>query len=348
MNFLFKYSFILLAISTFLGSCKSGKQTGSELPIPAVETASRVVTFNNKVLPGKGVYSGVAIWTVENNINLLSNYESLVGVKQNLVMWFHHWADADSSFNLEACNNISARAAIPYLSWCPASDNSNINQPAYKLTNITTGNFDGYITRFAKDCKNYGKPLFLRFAFEMNGENFLPWSGNTNGNNAGSDYVAAWQHVYRIFADQAVANVAWVWCPYVESLYPWAPLENYYPGDAYVDWVAMDGYGYPTQSWAFDTSNTFDKTFSNTYAKLATFNKPMMIGELGCAEDVSNSAFKPGWITDAYSEMKTNYPLIKAITWFNYDKEYDWRVNSSDASLHAFKAVANFPYFSTQ
>ena len=50
-------------------------------------------------------------------------------------------------------------------------------------------------------------------------------------------------------------NVSWVWCPYVNN--GQLPFTNFYPGDHWVDWLALDGFnwGEPT-SW-----QTFPKIF---------------------------------------------------------------------------------------
>jgi beta-mannanase len=139
--------------------------------------------------------------------------------------------------------------------------------------------------------------------------------------------------------------VTWVWAPNVESLWDWAPMDNYYPGDEYVDWVGMDGYGYNAANWAHDRSKTFELTFSSTYDILKAHNKPIMVAEIAAGEDSSDANFKPDWITDAFAKMQNQYPLIKAYTWFDYNKEEDWRFNSSNASLSAYKTSIQNQYF---
>lgn len=67
-----------------------------------------------------------------------------------------------------------------------------------------------------------------------------------------------------------------------------------------------------------------------------------MIAELGVGEDASNSVFKSSWISDAFAKLKNNYPLVKAITWFQYNKESDWRVNSSTSAFNTFKSSNSY------
>jgi len=43
--------------------------------------------------------------------------------------------------------------------------------------------------------------------------------------------------------------------------------------------------------------------------------------------------------------LKAQYPLFKALVWFDINKETDWRINSSSAALTAFSKMAQDPYF---
>ena len=52
-------------------------------------------------------------------------------------------------------------------------------------------------SRSGRLAANYEKPLYLRFAHEMNG-GWFPWGVGTNGNGP-ADYVAAWRHIHDIF-----------------------------------------------------------------------------------------------------------------------------------------------------
>ena len=61
-----------------------------------------------------------------------------------------------------------------------------------------------------------------------------------------------------------------------------------------------------------------------------------MIGEFASSE---TGGSKSAWITDAANRMKTAYPQLRALIWFNMNKETDWRVESSAGSLAAFKSA---------
>jgi hypothetical protein len=41
----------------------------------------------------------------------------------------------------------------------------------------------------------------------------------------------------------------------------------------------------------------------------------------------------------------SQFSAIKAVVWFDINKETDWRVASSPGALDAYKAMAHDPYF---
>jgi len=65
-------------------------------------------------------------------------------------------------------------------------------------------------------------------------------------------------------------------------------------------------------------------------------NKPVMISETASTEVGGDKA---QWITSAFAQLPVRFPRIESLTWFNTNKETDWRVESSPASLEAFRTA---------
>jgi hypothetical protein len=79
--------------------------------------------------------------------------------------------------------------------------------------------------------------------------------------------------------------------------------------------------------------------------------KPVMIAEIGAAEKSEDDQAKAEWITHTYGIAVKEYPYIKALLWFSVlkeDEEIDWRVNSSEVSLNAFRIAISGPYYLDQ
>jgi beta-mannanase len=234
------------------------------------------------------------------------------------------------------------------VSWGSRNPCKGANQPDFQDYKIARGDFDtNYIIPWAKAAAQWGKPMFLRFDHEMNGT-WFSWSPGVNGNSV-SDWINAWKHVHDVFVAEGATNVKWVWSPYVNCS-GCSSLKSVYPGDAYVDWTALDGYNWGTsQSWS--TWQTATQIFQSSYnailvgtrkkAAIAP-NKPYMIAETASAEAGGSKA---NWITDLYNAaIPNNMPLTRAVVWFSADKtsqgETNWRVDSSNESLAAYKAIA--------
>jgi beta-mannanase len=223
---------------------------------------------------------------------------------------------------------------IPLITWEPQG---------WPLDEIIAGTHDDLFRERARSLRDKGVEIFLRWGHEMNG-NWYPWSGEMNGGAAGGarKYIDAWRHMHDLFAEEGASNVVWVWNPLVTDVpaAAWNHWTNYYPGDEYVDWVGLDAYNWGTSSpccvW-----QSFPTLVAQLYADYAG-KKPLMLPETSSAE---LGGSKAAWITEMHQSLKTEFTAIKAVVWFDIDKETDWRITSSQATLDAYRAMALDPYF---
>ncbi len=284
-----------------------------------------------------GAYVSGAPW----DPSLIDRYTALVGVAPSIVMWYQDWVHPGvRDFDPVKMNAVAARGAMPMITWEPWDYTAGANQPAYSARAIAGGAYDPFIRDWARAAAGWGKPFYLRFAHEMNG-NWYPWAVGVNG-NTGADYVAMWTHVHGLFAQEGAGNVRWVWSPNVA--YPGSSaLAAGFPGDDAVDWAALDGYNWGTsQSWSQWTS--FVATFDASYTAIAQLTRrPIMIGETASTKLGGDKA---AWITQGFLiDLPSRFPRIRAVIWFDENKETDWRVNSSDTSLAAYRKVAAAPLY---
>jgi len=165
---------------------------------------------------------------------------------------------------------------------------------------IVAGAGDAYLLGLAKLIASHGKPIYIRLFPEMNNANNAYSAYNMDGSSRGSDYsaqafIAAWRRVVTILRGGPVAAIdqqlaalgqkrvhgtvrsasvpqtpiSFVWTPETAGTPAIAGNDpaNYYPGDAYVDWVGTDFYSrFPN----FPGLNAFYKKFSS---------KPFAFGE---------------------------------------------------------------------
>lgn len=298
-------------------------------------------TATSAIAAGKtsGAAGSVIFGVVTDTTAEMQSFDSDAGKKATLYGSYDSFA-YNSDFDASSASALVAQGIQPMVTWEPWDPaNGTATQPAYSLSAIVNGNYDSYITRWASEIKAWGKPLWLRFAHEMNG-NWYPWGAGVNGNTP-AEYVAAWRHVHDLFQQVGATNVSWVWTPNV--LMDSTPtIASLYPGDAYVNMIGVDGYNWGTsQSWG-STWQTPSQVFGPTVAALEQLStRPIMIGETASTEVGGNKAT---WISQFFSYLASN-PRIKAFVWFNLDKETDWRIESSPTAQSAFVAgVANARY----
>jgi hypothetical protein len=68
-----------------------------------------------------------------------------------------------------------------------------------------------------------------------------------------------------------------------------------------------------------------------------------MVGEFGVQE--RSPGDKAKWISAARETIKTKFPLLRAVVYFNANKDYDWRLATSDSAMDAFRRLATVPWF---
>lgn len=247
--------------------------------------------------------------------------ETLIGSRLRLSSTFVAWDELFPN-NGHILDRDAGRA--PLIAWDGGTD----------LAAIRSGTWDTLLRERARACRDFGDVVYLRWAAEFNGA-WNPAYGRAH------DFVAAWRHIVDTFRAVGATNVRWVWCPFaVAAGGSGSDWSRYYPGGRYVDWVGMDGYNWGSaRSWS--RWQGFHEIFAPLYTDYAQ-RKPVMICEVGCAETGGD---KSAWIRAMGSALQNNFPAVKALVWFDAKKETDWRINSSTASLAAFRSVVAQPYF---
>ncbi len=283
--------------------------------------------------PGRAFF-GIATAAGPYDLRQYDAAAAAAGKSPSVLLYSQGWAH--DRFDRRPLDRLAARGVLPMIAWEPwdyaasaAPARLHGVQPRFALDRIIDGSDDAYIRSWAVGLRDWGHPVALRFAHEMNG-NWYPWSEQVNGNRPGQ-YVAAWRHVHDIFTAAGARNVTWVWSPNIA--YPGSqPLRTLYPGDRYVDWVGLVGYygrprsgpaGYPT----------FDDLFGPTLAQLEHLTgKPIVITETG---GVEVGGHKAAWISDFFAGLR-RHPEIRGFVWFDVVKEADWRFTSSGSARAAF------------
>jgi len=272
------------------------------------KSSETVITDTHKPKILWGAYTG-------NSMESLEEFEKIIGKKPDINAFF---IDLRDSFPFRLASYLGNNNQIMLL---------YLEQNDISLDDVISGKYDSSIKQLSIDIKNNAKQVILAPLHEMNG-NWNSLNG-TAGNNKPDKVIAEWRHIYDIFSENNVDNVKWAFVVNNESV-PDIPANDmgvYYPGDAYVDYVGVDGFnfGNPWQS--------YDELFLNALNKLSIYNKPMYIFSFASAQGPQKSV----WIQDALSKIYSD-KRIKGWVWFNENKEEDWRIWSDENSLQSFQS----------
>lgn len=250
-------------------------------------------------------------WVDMEEINAL---EARQNINFDIVSVYMAWNEENAvDFPEELLNKIAVKNAIPMITWEPWSSQfelgeeiTDLQEERRMLKYIHEGLFDEYITRFADNLATYDKPVFLRFAHEFNNPQY-PWS--TEGGNSPADFKAAWKHVHKILKDRGANEVMMVWNPWNSQ-----GMEQYFPGDEYVDWVGLTVLNYQDLN-----SNGEEISFEELYLPFRNklfwlTRKPVMLAEFGSLNINGN---QEEWLENAMAKISNKFNEINAIVLFN-------------------------------
>jgi len=286
-------------------------------------------------LPGDG-------WKVEE----IKKFNNLSEKSLAFVTYFsafsHNWRE-----HLKwQSSNIYNNGAIPLISWMPIDLS---DRKRNLLPEIVAGEWDNYIDTWIAGLltwvESYPKSktpmVLLRFAHEFNG-NWYPYSGEP------AAYARAWQHIHDRFQNAGANNyVEWVWNVNHISFDDYNDPTQYYPGDRYVDWTAIDGYNWGTNhDWT--EWDSFEQVFAAAYDTLISNypTKPILIAEYGSTEpkDLPSSSWgqygdngdinedRSAWFIEMLTSIENHFPAIRGIGLFSIDKELSWSLTSASST----------------
>jgi len=247
----------------------------------------------------------------------LTTFERATGVHPQIVaQYLPFGAPYDPAM---ACQ--IARAGELLVQWDPKG---------VSLQKIAGGGWDRYITRFARDVRAAQVPIVLSFGHEMNGF----WYSWGNRHVSPRTFIAAWRHLYRLFATAGARNVTWcwdvnVWLPAFadKAGYGITSAGRWWPGARYVNWIGLDAY-YESPS------DTFHSLFNYSLRALHRIaHKPVLIAETAAAA----GPLQARQIRSLFSGLRRT-KVIGAV-WFDRNGREIWQLKGY-AAVAAFRTGA--------
>ncbi len=279
------------------------------------------------VFPGDATASGMED---EVSLDLVQSFEQTVEKRAAWVYFSHNWYQG-RAFPTETATWIRDTGAVPYIRLMLRNDGEQEHaDPVYNLPAILSGQFDEDLQAWGAAAAEFGTPFLAEWGTEVNGE-WFSWNGvwNGGGDTGGfgdpgtpdgpERFVAAYHHIVDLIREAGADNITWVFhvnAPDVPNE-DWNRFENYYPGDDYVDWVAISVYGALTP---MDTGvESFREQLDAAYDRLAALaaNKPIIVAEMGST--ANNVEIAPeDWADAALTDLfNGRWPRIIGFAWWN-------------------------------
>jgi hypothetical protein len=317
----------------------------------ATPASPATCTTNAKLVPSCGVLWGAAAggFTDVPRDQALRTWEATTGRVSTVYHTYHKGDELFPTADEIAMTRETGKPRVLMLNW----------KVAYGSTwaNVAAGKLDARIDREAEYLKkNFTAKFFLVIQHEPeNDVNSTAGSGMT-----AKDFAAMFRHtVDRLRADgvgNAVSTLVYMSYEKFNNQSWWYDL---YPGDAWVDWIALDSYvsaqpgGFHNGDFTYLVNRTTDATRFPGYYTWVTAqhpNKPFMVAEWGVFEYAADPTRKAAIYAKVLDELKA-LPAIKGLLYFdapNPPVGGDTRVDSSPQALTEFRKIAADPIFNVK
>ncbi|WP_204758478.1 glycoside hydrolase family 26 protein [Lentibacillus sediminis] len=250
-----------------------------------------------KYEPRGGIYLGGYVLQDEYINASMEKFNQLTGRKHAS---FFKYVGYEQPFPTEWVNEVVKAGGFPHIAWEPNDGLDAIND-------------DNYLREFANAADAAKVPVLLRFASEMNGT-WTAYSGKPEL------YIKKWKLVHDVMEEEA-PNVMMLWNVFTM---PEDTIQDFYPGDAYVDYVGVNIYNVVYHNNNIEERSDYENPLALLNYVYNTFSdtKPIVIGEFGATnytttDEMYHVDFAARKINLMYKNLPKLYPRVKFIYYFD-------------------------------
>ena len=291
-------------------------------------------------------YDGPALNEHDVTPQDVAKYENAVGKKTAWIFFSDNWFES-RKFPGPMCEWIRGLGKVPYVRLMLRSDvEQNRPEKIFTLEKIIRGEFDKDLRNWAREAKGFQSPILTEWGMEPNGD-WFSWNGKWNGGakTGPARYIAAYRHIMDLMRGEGANNLQWVWHVnwFDSPEAKWNRFENYYPGDAYCDWIGLSAYG-PLTPTTPDGTERLRFKMHEAYPRLTKLapGKPIVIAEFGC--DLHNRRVSAdAWAKSALEDLFSGrWPAVIGFCWWNEAWENDdHKKHDTDMNVLHDRALTN-------
>lgn len=251
----------------------------------------------SKYEPDKGVY--LCAYVLQD-VTIDYSMKKLNAVTGKKHASYFRYVGYNEQFPTKWVEDVKSVGAVPHIAWEPNNGLEEVQD-------------NEHLRNFARAAKKADVPIFLRYASEMNGD-WTQYSGKSKL------YIEKWKMVHDVM-EQEAPNVMMVWAVFT---FPDHTIDDFYPGDDYVDWVGVNIYNV-----MYHNNNIKNRADHEDPLKLLNFvynqysyKKPIQISEFGVSHFSTTDNkyyidFAKEKLTRFYGNVPKKYPRVKSIFYFD-------------------------------
>jgi len=196
---------------------------------------------------------------------------------------------------------------------------------------VAAGEYDEMLKKFGGFLQSLApRPVFLRIGYEFDGHGWNHYDIDA--------YKKAFRHIKELFDSMNIDNVAYVW-----QSTGWVStqenLEEWYPGDEYVDWCAYSFFSRWKEAEMIDFARKHDKpvfiaeatpTISDHTVKFDGNTKTTVLSDPNQAQEAWDH-----WFVPFFKTINGNPDVVKAFSYINCN----WKSHPMWKSNPTFKRI---------
>ncbi len=299
---------------------------------------------DGRVIHGLGQYVGLGFYTDAENWQYVSEYQTALGQIPVIYSAYAYVDPQVAALDNTDLTDIATNHGYPYVLQVGlalfdiTSEIGSVNIPVQA---ILDGDSDTQIRQIADEIKSLNRTaFFLRPGFEFGSGNGGLHNDPDNADWTAENFINIWIHIYDLFQQENVTNVAWVWNTVNPQSFDFI---DWYPGDQYVDWW---GINYFTASQMSSGDPFLDSA--------AGHEKPVMICESSPIENggTTNISNWNDWFVPYFNKIKT-VSHVKAFVYISdpwdktgyFDGWPDSRINSDSSIKNNYQSELDNPIY---
>lgn len=199
----------------------------------------------------------------------VDSYRRVIPHEPTGVKFLWDWDQGDAYFRHQ-CEKAGPIAPL-LINFCFVRDwvDGNPRKARSIIPEILRGEWDAGINNVGRCFKASERPILAMIGNEFNlAQTYSP-----------AEYIQCWRYVHERWNLLGASNVAYVWsvCPQITE----RAYQDWYPGDAYVDWLSSSFYGTGSNGHMVKDLGNPDRGLREIVGLAKRHGKPFMLGECG-------------------------------------------------------------------